>query len=58
MEEEVSEVCRFCQGGKWVCENHKHRAWPSERDCGAGAPCARCNTGSPPELPPDFEPAD
>lgn len=54
--------CKLCRGARWVCEKHPHMEWPSERgiphdDCmGPGEPCPTCNTGHPPEMPPEERP--
>lgn len=37
--------CPTCKGGYWVCENDG-KPWPSECECGAGAPCPNCNGGN------------
>ena len=34
----VQHSCDACEDG-WVCENHPEKKWPSECECGAGAPC-------------------
>ena len=47
--------CRRCGDTGWVCENHRTRPWGGASDhndacaCGAGAPCALCNTEEPPQ---------
>ena len=49
-------TCRQCGDTGWVCENHPNRPWGGASDqrdacaCGAGAPCALCNTEDSPEV--------
>ncbi len=51
----IDPNCPYCQGEGWVCENHERLAWnenkPGGCECGAGAPCRLCNSGSPTEAP-------
>lgn len=38
-------ACEICNGGGWVCENHRQNDWKwGQQTCcgGAGAPC-KCN---------------
>jgi hypothetical protein len=40
--------CPICDGAEWVCETYPGRPWgdctnPRNYECGAGAPCPRCN---------------
>jgi hypothetical protein len=52
----AKEPCGRCGDTGWVCENHPDRPWRgfSNRtdacDCGAGAPCALCNSNDPPDM--------
>ena len=51
----MTETCPNCGGERWVCENHDDKPWPEGCDCGAGAPCPRCNPcdeNTPPAMPP------
>jgi hypothetical protein len=51
---ERKPVCPACRDARWVCENHRDRPWMGASHhagacgCGAGAPCALCNTGETP----------
>lgn len=37
-------LCPVCWGEGWVCENHRDEPWNEYGcDCGAGAPCPKCN---------------
>lgn len=59
---EAAAQCQNCQDLRWVCENHINRPWAGldegatgACDCGAGQPCADCNTSSPPDYGPGVE---
>jgi hypothetical protein len=53
----MTERCRRCDGGGWVCENHPDRPWDgtsSRADacgCGAGDPCPDCQPAGQPRFP-------
>jgi hypothetical protein len=58
----VKQPCPVCNNTGWVCENYPDRPYElfseraDARHCGgAGMPCLACNTGDPPDLPPDFK---
>lgn len=58
-------TCSNCNGQGWVCENHPNVPWDdgdatccaaegAKWNCGAGAPCPKCNPAdadTPPRLP-------
>lgn len=41
-------ACQTCLDERWVCENHLGRPWNEKKangcECGAGAPCPKCNS--------------
>jgi hypothetical protein len=55
----ASTFCLRCDSTGWVCGEHQDKPWEGRRACvcgGAGTPCPDCNTGDPPDMPPDFVP--
>jgi hypothetical protein len=51
----LNTKCEVCDDAGWVCEDHLDKGWAGTStradacDCGgAGVPCGRCNTESPP----------